>query len=202
MTDDSLRRHAPATLRNREPVLSILHDILPDSGTVLEIASGSGEHVAYLAPHFPGLEWQPTDIDRDNFASIQSWTDDVGGNIRAPVYLDTRESSWPTDTVSAIMCMNMLHISPWDSAVGLMAGARRVLGTDGILFIYGPFRQRGVAFAPSNASFDEFLQMQDPAWGVRDLDDVEALANKHGLVLEKVVEMPANNLSIIFRRRV
>jgi hypothetical protein len=202
VTDSTARRHAPATLRNRDSILSVLEDVLPATGTVLEVASGSGEHTAYFAPHFPALTWQPSDGDAENFDSIRSWASESPGNILEPINLDTREHPWPLESVSAIICMNMIHISPWTSAEGLMRGASSVLETDGVFYLYGPFRQAGVPFAPSNAAFDESLKQRNPAWGIRDLSEVEDLAGRNGLTLERTQEMPANNLSVIFHKSV
>ncbi|MBT3559133.1 MAG: DUF938 domain-containing protein [Rhodospirillales bacterium] len=198
--DTASRRHSPSTQRNRDIILSVLKDVLPDTGTVLEIASGAGEHAAYFAPHFPTLTWQPTDIDRDNFGSILSWASDTGGAVLDPVHLDTQGNPWPVEAAAAIMCMNMIHISPWASTEGLIQGAGRILGAGGVLFLYGPYKQDGVALAPSNGSFDEWLKNQNPKWGIRELGHVEILATANGLKLDHIVDMPANNLSLIFRK--
>lgn len=194
------RRHAPATVRNRDSILAVLKQFLPETGTVLEIACGSGEHVSYFAPHFPGLMWQPTDLDQDNFDSIRSWSRDANGNVLEPLYLDTRDQPWPIQSAAAILCMNMVHISPWATTEGLLSDAGSVLEDGGVLYIYGPFKQSSVPFAPSNMAFDNFLQNQNPAWGIRDLSAMESLAHEHDLTLENVLDMPANNLSVIFRK--
>jgi hypothetical protein len=200
MTD--ARRFAPATARNREPILAVLRRVLPASGTVLEIASGTGEHAAHFAPYFPALTWQPSDADADNLASIAAWAAASGAaNIRPPILLDVTAPDWGVEGVAAILAVNMIHIAPWAAAEALMAGAGRRLPPGAPLYLYGPYKRGGRHTAPSNAAFDADLRRRDPAWGVRDLDDVIRLAAKNGLDLAEIVEMPANNLSVIFRRR-
>lgn len=200
MTD--ARRFAPATARNREPILAVLRRVLPASGTVLEIASGTGEHAAHFAPHFPALTWQPSDADADNLASIAAWAAASGAaNIRPPILLDVTAPDWGVEGVAAILAVNMIHIAPWAAAEALMAGAGRRLPPGAPLYLYGPYKRGGQHTAPSNAAFDADLRRRDPAWGVRDLDDVARLAERSGLDLAEVVAMPANNLSVIFRRR-
>jgi SAM-dependent methyltransferase len=200
MTD--ARRFAPATARNREPILAVLRRVLPASGTVLEIASGTGEHAAHFAPYFPALTWQPSDADADNLASIAAWAAASGAaNIRPPILLDVTAPDWGVEGVAAILAVNMIHIAPWAAAEALMAGAGRRLRPGAPLYLYGPYKRGGRHTAPSNAAFDADLRRRDPAWGVRDLDDVIRLAAKNGLDLAEIVEMPANNLSVIFRRR-
>lgn len=203
MTDTAAdpRRHAPATERNREPIRAVLADILPARGLVLEIASGTGEHAAYFAPAFPGLTWQPSDPDPDLRASIAAWREHSGANnIEAPIDLDTTAERWPVEAAEAILCCNMIHIAPWEAAEGLFAGAGRILAKGGPLILYGPFKRGGEHTAPSNARFDASLQAQDPRWGVRDLDDVTALAEANGLAFDAEFGMPANNLTIVYRR--
>jgi SAM-dependent methyltransferase len=193
--------HAPATARNRDPILAVLRRILPAAGTVLEIASGTGEHAAYFAPHFPALVWQPSDRDPRSLAAIAAWATASGAaNIQPPLALDVSHDDWRIDAAAAILCANMIHIAPWSAAEGLVAGAGRLLPPGGPLCLYGPYKQGGAHTAPSNAAFDADLRRRDPAWGVRDLDDVTRLAGAHGLVLDEIVEMPANNLSVVFRR--
>ena len=199
------RRHAPATARNREPILGVLQEILPTEGSVLEIASGSGEHAAFLAPHFSGIEWQPTDADPDLFASITDWTRTASetpgtATIHPPLQLNTCDESWPVEYADAIIAINMIHISPWASCEGLMKGAGRILTAGGVLYLYGPFQQNGQHTAPSNESFDVSLRQRNPYWGIRDLDEVTALASDHGLRHDRTVQMPANNLSVVFTR--
>jgi len=202
------RRYAPATARNREPILGVLQEILPTEGSVLEIASGSGEHATFLAPHFPGVGWQPTDADPDLFPSITGWTrtisETTGTNtatIHPPLHLNTCDESWPVEHADAIIAINMIHISPWASCEGLMKGAGRILPTTGgVLYLYGPFRRNGRHTAPSNAAFDASLRQRNPHWGIRDLEEVTAMASGHGLRHDRTVSMPANNLSVVFTR--
>ena len=196
MSDE--RRHAPATLRNREPILAVLRRALPTHGLILEVASGSGEHVAFLAERLPALDWQPSDPEPAARASIAAWTEGLA-NVRAPLAIDAAGAGWPIDRADAILCINMVHISPWAATEGLMAGAGRLLARGRLLYLYGPFRQGGHT-APSNVAFDADLRARDPAWGVRDLKAVTAAARAQGLALERIVEMPANNLSVLFRR--
>lgn len=196
------RRSSPSAQRNREPILEVLRRVLPAEGRVLEIAAGTGEHAVHFAGALPGLSWQPTDPDADSRRSIAAWRAEVGlPNLLPPLELDvTRE--WPVGDIDAIVCINMLHISPWAATEALMAGAGARLSEGGILFVYGPFRRIGVPTAPSNEAFDESLRSRNPAWGLRDLDAVEAEARGRGLILREVVEMPANNLSLVFVRSV
>jgi SAM-dependent methyltransferase len=198
MTDD--RQYAPATERNRAPILEVLRRALPSQGSVLEIASGTGEHAAFFAPHFPRLVWQPSDADPAARASIAAWTAGMD-NVRVPLALDAASSAWPLAAADAVLCINMIHIAPWPATEGLVAGAARLLPVGGLLFLYGPYQRDGRHTAPSNAAFDASLRARDPAWGVRDLGDVSALATQAGFRLAEVVEMPANNLSVLFRRQ-
>ena len=198
---DDPRAHAPATLRNREPILAVLREVLPASGTVLEVASGTGEHAVWFAPHFPQLIWQPTDYEATSLHSIAAWTEAEGaGNVAAPLQLDASTADWPVERADAIVCVNMIHIAPWEATEGLMAGAGRILPSGAPLFLYGPYRREGEPLAASNAEFDASLNARDPRWGLRLLEDVAGLAEEHGLTLDRVVEMPANNLSVVFRR--
>ena len=195
------RMFMPHVVRNREPILAVLRRVLPSQGLVLEIASGSGEHAAYFAQAMPALTWQPTDHSPQTLASILAHRTDAGAaNLLAPLDLDVTSARWPVEHADAVICNNMIHIAPWTAAEGLMAGAGRVLPADGLLFLYGPYRVEGRHTADSNREFDEWLRAQDPAWGVRDLGEVAALAGRHGLSLVETVPMPANNLSVIFRR--
>ncbi|MGE8130822.1 DUF938 domain-containing protein [Methylobacterium sp. NPDC080182] len=192
---------APAVARNRDAILAVLREILPDSGTVLEIASGSGEHAVHVAAALPGLDWLPSDPEPAARRSIAAHALRAGlDNIRPPLALDAAAAAWPVARVDGIVCINMIHIAPWAATEGLMAGAGRVLSAGGVLFLYGPFREADRPFAESNAAFDASLRARDPAWGVRDLDAVAAEAARHGLSLVRRVAMPANNLSLIFRR--
>lgn len=200
--DPNLRQHAPAAERNREPILAVLERVLPASGTVLEIASGTGQHAIHFAAALPKLVWQPSDPGEDARASIAAWTAHSGlANVRAPLALDVRDASWGIDAAAAIVCINMIHISPWESAQALIGGAGRLLQTGGVLFLYGPYRRGGAHTAPSNAAFDAQLRSRDPSWGVRDMQDVVALADAAGFDSDEPVEMPANNFCLVFRKR-
>jgi hypothetical protein len=195
------RRHAPATLRNRGPILEVLRQVLPAAGTVLEIASGSGEHAVFFADALSDLMWQPTDPDPDNRASIRAWIAETGvTNVTAPADLNAAARAWPVTHADAIVCINMIHISPWAATLGLLAGAARTLPTAAPLYLYGPYLRNGRHTAPSNEDFDQSLRAQNPEWGVRDLDEVSEAAAQAGLTLAEVIEMPANNLSVVFRR--
>lgn len=196
----SAGRHAPATERNREPIADVLAEVLPPSGRVLEVASGTGEHCAYFAERFPALTWQPSDPDLESLASIAAWTADLP-NVLPPMGLDATASRWPLERADAVLCINMVHISPWEATLGLMGAAGRLLGQGAPLVLYGAYRRWGVPTAPSNEQFDLWLKAKNPAFGLRDLDDVVAAADARGLALERVVEMPANNLMPVFRRR-
>jgi hypothetical protein len=198
---------APSVARNREPILAVLRrvipsPILPARGLVLEIASGSGEHAIYFAAALPHLTWQPSDPDPDARESIAAYRAAMAlPNVLPPLILDAAASNWPVTQADVIVAINMIHIAPWAATEGLMAGAERLLPVGGVLFLYGPFREHGRHTAPSNAAFDESLRARNREWGVRDLDEVAALANRHGFALEERVAMPANNLSVVFRRR-
>jgi SAM-dependent methyltransferase len=192
-------RHAPATARNRDPILAVLRDILPASGLILEIASGTGEHVRHFAENMPGLDWQSTDPDPDALASIAAWSDGLA-NIRPPLRLDASTPDWPVVQADAILCINMVHISPWAATEGLFAGAARLLPPAAPLYLYGPYRRAGVPTAPSNEAFDASLKERNPEWGLRWLEDVVALATRTGFIFDRLVEMPANNVSLVFRR--
>ena len=194
------RRSAPAALRNREPIAEVLRDWLPEAGLVLEIASGTGEHVTFFADHFPNLDWQPSDADPGAVESIAAWRQDSGRpNIREPLSIDVAVSDWPIGRADAVLCSNMVHISPWESALGLVAGSARVLRDDGILILYGPWIARGTPTAPSNLQFDAQLKQRDPRWGLREVEVFEAAAAEQGFRLEERREMPANNLMLLFR---
>ncbi|CAN7672888.1 DUF938 domain-containing protein [Paraburkholderia sp. SIMBA_054] len=200
--DLNLRQHAPSAERNREPILAVLERVLPATGTVLEIASGTGQHAIHFAAALPHLVWQPSDLDDEARASIAAWTAHSGlDNVRPPLALDVRDASWGIEAAAAIVCINMIHISPWASAQALIGGAGRLLGPGGVLFLYGPYRRGGAHTAPTNAAFDEQLQRRNPAWGVRDMEAVVALADAAGFDADEPVEMPANNFSLVFRKR-
>jgi len=200
------RLSSPAARRNRDPILAVLRRMLPAQGAVLELASGSGEHAVWLAAHLPGLLFQPSDPDPASRASISAWIAHEGlPNVRAPLALDAADEDWtlPADIAErlvAILCINMTHVAPWQATLGLLRGAGRMLHSGGVLYLYGPYKREGRHTAPSNAAFDASLRARDPAWGVRDLEDVVAAAGRAGLALASVEEMPANNLSAIFRK--
>jgi len=195
------RLHHPHVARNREPILEVLRRVLPPSGLVLEVASGSGEHAAFFAKGLPSVAWQPTDVDARVLASIAAFRANSGAsNLLAPVRLDVTWAHWPVDRANAIVCCNMIHISPWTATEGLMAGAGRVVREGGVLYLYGPYQIEGRHTAPTNQEFDTYLRGQNAVWGIRDLGDVTDLAARHGLKLAETVPMPANNLSVIFRR--
>ncbi|HZG47487.1 MAG TPA: DUF938 domain-containing protein [Allosphingosinicella sp.] len=192
---------SPATARNREAIAAVLTDVLPELGLVLEVASGAGEHAVHFARKFPDLEWQPSDPSLDALNSIEAHAADAGlANLRDPMALDAAGETWPIDKADALLCINMVHISPWSATIGLMRGAGRILGLGAPLILYGPYRRAGVETAPSNEGFDQSLKARNPEWGLRNLEDVAAEAKRNGLDLERVVDMPANNLTLVFRR--
>jgi hypothetical protein len=195
-------RSAPAAARNREPILLVLRECLPRPAFVLEIASGTGEHAVWFASALSALTWQPTDHDPDALRSIAAWRDMNGlPNLLPPLLLDAAADIWPVAQADAVVAINMVHIAPWSATKGLIAGAARVLTSDGLVFLYGPFREGGVHTSAGNAAFDADLRARDPSWGIRDLDDITAVAGRHGFMAPERVAMPANNLSVIFRRR-
>ena len=219
-----LRRSAPAALRNREPIGDVLEGWLPQEGLVLEIASGTGEHAVYFAERFPALIWQPTDIHEDALRSIAAWRDAAGlPNLKSPMVLDASAPDWPVARADAVLStkmesdscddpkprekagfdvvlnLNMVHISPWSAALGLLDGAARGLKPGGTLILYGPWLQAGVETAPSNLAFDQQLRERDPQWGLRRVEDFDAAASERGFVLEQTRTMPANNLMLLFR---
>jgi SAM-dependent methyltransferase len=195
-------RSAPATARNREPTLRVLRDTLPRSVQVLEIASGTGEHVVRFNTALPELNWQPTDHDPEALRSIAAWRDMEGPpNLLPPLRLDAAADTWPVTHADAVGAINMVHTTPWTGIQGLIEGAARVLMAGGLLFLYGPFREAGVHTAASNAAFDSDLQARDPSWGIRDLDHISSLASQHGFQPPERIAMPANNLSVVFYRR-
>lgn len=196
------RLQAPAVQRNRDPILDVLRRVLPTAGTVLEIASGSGEHVVHFARALPDLTFQPSDIDVESLKSIAAWVASSGvPNILPPLHLDVAADHWPIEAADAVMCINMIHISPWTATEGLLAGAAKLLPRAGVLYLYGPYKRGQQHTAPSNAAFDADLRARNPAWGVRDLGDVARCAADAGFDAPDVFDMPANNLSVVFRRR-
>ena len=196
-----MKRHAPATARNSQPLAEVLARELPASGTVLEIASGSGEHAVFMARRFPALDWQPSDRDAEALASVDAWAADARlANLRPAIALDAAAPDWPIVSADALLCVNMVHISPWDAAVGLFAGAGRVLGSGAPLVLYGPFVEPDVETAASNHAFDQSLRQRDPAWGLRSTADLDRLAAGHGMTRTARCAMPANNLVLVYRR--
>lgn len=197
----SRKRHAPATLRNREPIREVLARIFAEPSSILEVASGTGEHAVYFAEHLPHLTWQPSDLDPDLLASIEAHREEAAlPNLLPPLSLDASSDSWPLDHADGILSCNMIHIAPIAAAEGLIRGAARILPKGGALVLYGPFREGGRHTAESNERFDADLKARNPEWGVRDLDDVAAKARAHGFVHEETVRMPANNLMVVFRK--
>lgn len=195
------KRHAPATLRNRDAIAKVLADWLPPSGTVLEIASGSGEHAVHFAAAFPQLIWQPSNPDRDALISIAAWSGEAGlANIAPPLALDASAADWPPAAADAVLCINMVHISPWAVTTGLFAGAARLLPATAPLVLYGPYVEADVVTAESNIAFDASLRARNPEWGLRDTGDVVAAAAEAGLAFTERRAMPANNLMLLFRK--
>jgi len=196
------RRSAPAVARNRVPIGDVLVEWLPQSGTVLEIASGSGEHALYFAERFPGLEWQPSDVHPDALASIAAWRATAGlANVRPPIALDAAVPDWRIDRAGAVLSINMVHISPWASAIGLIEGAARLLGPGAPLILYGPWLKDDVRTAPSNLAFDVDLRHRDPEWGLRRVEDFAAAPAARGFDLAETRPMPANNFMLLLKRR-
>lgn len=191
----------PAPERNKQPIFEVLSRVLPARGTLLEIASGTGQHAVYFAARLPDLVYQPSDLEPANLRSIEAWVAESAlPNLRAPLRLDVLEAPWPLGEVDAIYNANLIHIAPWECAVALFEGASRHLSTQGVLVLYGPYRIGGAHTAPSNERFDEDLRQRDPRFGVRDLEAVVKLGEHHGFSLAERVEMPANNQTLIFRR--
>ncbi len=201
MSNVGNKRFAPAASRNLGPITDALRELLPGNGRVLEIASGTGQHAAALAAAFPRLRWQPTDFDPSALESIEAYRQDtLIDNLEQPLLLDASAEVWPVTTCDVVLCINMIHISPWEVTVGLLRGARRLLPSGAPLILYGPYRIDGDWGAESNLSFDRSLRERDPSWGVRELRDVEAEAAKHQLTLQEVRPMPANNHVVVFRK--
>jgi hypothetical protein len=191
---------SPAAERNKEPILAVLREILPERGTVLEIASGSGQHVVHFATALAALTWQPSDPDPICRAGIAARIASCGcANVYAPLELNVLEEPWPaTPPIVAVLCINMIHIAPWQATAALFRGARTLLPVGAPLFLYGPYREGGRHTAASNEAFDASLRAQDPAWGVRELDEVTEVARLHGFERTRITRMPANNLSVVF----
>ncbi len=197
-----MKKHAPATLRNREVILNILREELPASGTVLEVAAGSGEHAVFFARGLPRVIWRPSDPSAEALASIAAYRAEVGlPNLAAPIELDASAVQWSVTEAAAIVCINMVHISPWAATQGLFAGAARILSDpQSPLILYGPYFEPGVEPAPSNVQFDEGLRARNFEWGIRSLEDMDALARRHGFTRSARREMPANNLTLVYRQ--
>jgi hypothetical protein len=199
MSDD--RQYAPATLHNRDFILDVLRDVLPTTGVILEVASGSGEHIVHFAKNLPSLVFQPSDRDADARLSVAAWAKDAGvTNARAPIELDASSPVWPISSADGIICINMVHISPWEATLGLMRAAAATFSPRSPLYLYGPYIREGFETAPSNQAFDRSLRDRDPYWGLRDLGAVAVMAQSVGFSAPAITEMPANNLSAVFRR--
>jgi SAM-dependent methyltransferase len=195
------RRTAPHVARNAEPIAQVLREALPGRGLVLEIASGTGEHAVHFARALPGVTWQPTDPDPNARASIAAWRAEAGlDNLLPPLALDAAAEAWPVERAGAVVCINMVHISPWAATLGLMRGAGRLLAPGAPLILYGAYRRAGVPTAPSNEAFDVSLRARNPEWGLRELEVVQAEAEANGLAFDRLWEMPANNLTVAFRK--
>jgi hypothetical protein len=195
------RRSAPAALRNREPIAEVLGEWLPASGLVLEIASGTGEHAVFFAQRFPALDWQPSDVHPDALTSIAEWREEAAlPNVRAPLVIDAALADWPLDRADAVLSINMVHISPWKSAVGLLDGAARLLDAGAPLIMYGPWLKDDVPPVPSNLDFDADLKRRDPEWGLRRVEEFAAAAGERGLRLDATRAMPASNMMLVLRR--
>lgn len=195
------KRHAPATLRNREAIARVLARELPTSGTVLEIASGTGEHAAFLAHRFPHLEWQPSDPDPDALASIVAYrADHEGENLRPPLALDASNENWPIERADAALCINMVHISPWEATIGLFRGCANVLAQGAPVVLYGPYLENDVETAPSNLAFDASLRERNPDWGLRAVAEVDKVAADRGFERTARHAMPANNIVLVYRK--
>ena len=196
-----MKRHAPATGRNSAPIADVLERELPLSGLVLEVASGTGEHALFFAGRFPHLQWQPSDLEPDALASIAAWRDDGGPqNLLPPVAIDAAAPRWPVAHAEAVVSMNMIHISPWEATEGLFGGAAALLPPHGPLIVYGPFLEAEIETAGSNTAFDASLRLRDPSWGLRDRAELDALAKRTGFAATARYPMPANNLTLVYRR--
>lgn len=195
------KQHAPATLRNRAAIAEVLARELPASGTMLEVAAGTGEHAVYFAGTFPALHWQPTDPSAEALASIAAYRAEYKGhNLAEPLMLDAAApDGWPVTVADALVCINMVHISPWEATLGLFAGARRLLAAGAPLILYGPYIEAGVETAPSNLDFDASLKSRNPLWGLREAEALDALAAPHGMARSARYALPANNIMLVYR---
>ena len=203
--EKDFRQYAPATQRNRDPIFDILVAVLPPTGNILEIASGTGEHAVYFAPKLKDHQWIPSEPDEMRRQSIEAWRQfNPSSNLANPKNINVLNSDWTEPLkeleITAIVNINMIHISPWEACLGLMQGAGNLLPLGGVLYLYGPYKQGGKHTAPSNQIFDQSLRAQNKSWGVRNLEDVIEIAQQQGLNLVKTVSMPANNLSVIFHK--
>ena len=195
------RRSAPAALRNREPIAEVLAEWLPETGTVLEVASGTGEHAVWFAERFPDLDWQPSDTHSGALKSTAAWRESAGlPNVREPVVIDASSEDWPVASADAVLNINMAHISPWAASLGLIAGAARILPVGGPLILYGPWLKDDIETVASNLAFDADLKARDPEWGLRRVEDFASAAAENGFVLTDWRRMPANNLMMLFQR--
>ena len=195
------REISPPAERNKQPILEVLARVLPATGLVLEVGSGPGQHVTHFAKGLPQLEFQPSEMDTRRHASIEAWIHHEGlTNVRSPLAFDVMRLPWPVKAADAIVCLNVIHISPWEATLGLMRGAGVMLPPGGVLVTYGPYRREGRHTAPSNEAFDADLKARDPSWGIRDMGEVADVAGSAGLELEETVAMPANNFTLVFRR--
>ncbi|MCC7284561.1 MAG: DUF938 domain-containing protein [Burkholderiaceae bacterium] len=195
------RETAPSAERNRRPILEVLARVLPPRGLVLEIGSGTGQHVAHFAQALPALTFQPSEMDVERHASIAAWA--AAGklsNVEPPLAFDVTKSPWPVSAADAIVCINVIHISPWEATLALMAGAGAILSAGGVLVTYGPYKRGGAHTSQSNQAFDASLRARNPLWGVRDVDTVAQVAGSEGLALEEIVPMPANNFTLVWRK--
>lgn len=198
-----MKKYSQATVKNREPILTVLQKFIPNRGHILEIASGTGEHSIFFAPHFPEQKWIPSDRTFESLASIKAWGEEYPQeNLQSPLRIDVTEKNWflplVDEAIGAIVCINMIHISPWEACLGLFAGAGQLLPKDGIVYLYGAYKVNHQHRAPSNEEFERYLRSQNPLWGVRNLEDVEKVAHSYGLELRQTIPMPSNNLSLIF----
>ena len=197
---EGAKRHAPATLRNRDAILAVLRRELPERGAVLEVASGSGEHAVFFAQNLSALDWQPSDPDAEAVRSIAAYRSEFdGGNMREPVMLDARDAHWPVAEADAVLCINMVHISPWSATHGLFRGSAEVLGEGAAVILYGPFFEADVDPAPSNLAFSANLTERNPEWRIRDVEDIDRVAMATGFRRTARYEMPANNLMLVYR---
>ena len=202
MTQTDVRETAPSAERNKQPILEVLERVLPPRGLVLEIGSNTGQHVAHFAKALPDLIFQPSEMDAQKHPSIVAWAGhEQLINVRPPVAFDVTRLPWPVRTADAVLCLNVIHIAPWEATLALMRGSGDILPPDGVLVTYGPYRRGGAHTAPSNETFDTSLKSRNPLWGVRDMEEVVAVANDNRLDFEEAVSMPANNFTLVFRRR-